>query len=111
MLPSTKRLTTPLFKEVMDKGKLFHGALSSAKFLKTTGASRFSVAVSKKVAKNATDRNKVRRRIYNVLRKIYINVPTGIHGVFMAKNTILKAKLPAIALDMKSIFVKSGLLT
>jgi ribonuclease P protein component len=110
MLPSSKRLTVPLFKEVMDKGKLFHSPYFSVKFLKMPGISRFSVAISKKVAKNAVDRNKLRRRIYSALRSLDAQIPTGFHGVFMAKAPVIKSTLPTLIKEAESIFVKSGII-
>lgn len=110
MISSSKRLTTPFFKNVMDKGKLFHSPIFSVKFLRVSGGSRFSVAVSKKVAKNAVDRNKIRRRVYTALRTLDSKIPQGFHGVFMIKATILKMSLGDITAGLESIFVKSGLL-
>lgn len=110
MLPSSKRLTTPLFKEVMDKGKLVHSSFFSLKIMKATGESRFSVAVSKKIAKSAVERNKIRRRSYSAIRMVLPRLPEGIHGVFMAKAPILKSTLPDISKEVELIFVKSGLL-
>lgn len=110
MLPSSKRLTIPLFKQVMDKGKLFHSMLWSAKIAKTAGESRFSVAVSKKVAKSAVDRNKIRRRTYSALRSLYPRISPGFHGVVMVKAPIAKSTLAAISKELEDFFVKTGLL-
>jgi ribonuclease P protein component len=110
MLPSSKRLTIPLFKGVMDKGRIFHSPFFSAKMLKTEGMSRFSVAVSKKVAKNAIDRNKIRRRIYSTIRPLYPRIIPGIHGVIMPKSTVLKGTFAEKAQELEIFFVKMGIL-
>lgn len=110
MLRSSERLTVPLFKEVMDKGKLVHSPLFSAKLLKTTGTSRYSVAVSKKVAKNAVDRNRIRRRVYSAIRTLAPRLPRGINGVFMAKAGVLTGSFKSVAHGVEEIFVKSGIL-
>lgn len=110
MLKSSLRLTTPLFNEVMDKGKLVHSPLFSAKFLKVVGPSRYAVAVSKKVAKKATDRNKVRRRVYSALRMFPLRIQQGIHAVFMPKESILKTSFKEIAVGIETVFVKSGIM-
>lgn len=93
----------------MDKGRLFHSSFFSAKLLKIEGLSRFSVAVSKKVAKKAVDRNKTRRRVYSSLRPIIAKI-SGIHGVIMIKAPVLKASLKEIESEMAEFFVKIGLL-
>lgn len=110
MLKSSQRLTIPLFKKVMDEGKIFHSPFFSAKLLKVEGPSRFSVAVSKKVAKSAVERNKTRRRVYSALRPLITKVSPDMHGVIMVKAPILKASLGEVSSATEAFFVKSGLM-
>ena len=110
MLSSSRRLTTSLFKEVMDKGKIFHSPIFILRLVKSHSLSRFSVSVSKKVAKNAVDRNKFRRRAYSAIDSLYQNILPGFHGVFIAKNSISKSSFVHMSLDIKNLFVKIGLL-
>lgn len=110
MLPSSKRLTIPLFKTVLEKGKIFHSSLFIFKAIKIEGQSRFSVSVSKKVAKNAVLRNKIRRRVYSNIASVYPSIVNGIHGVFIAKSPIINSPFEEVASDLQSLFVKSGLL-
>ena len=58
------------------------GALS-LKYRVAEGGShtKFAVVVSKKVAKNAVDRNRIRRRIFELLRNNKNTVPDGFEGV------------------------------
>jgi len=110
MLPSSQRLTTPLFKRVMDTGKIFHSPLFSAKILKADGSSRFSVAVSKKIAKNAVDRNRIRRRVYSALHTIGPKVSSGFHVVLMPKAPVASGPFAGITPALKEFFVKTGVL-
>ncbi len=110
MLASSQRLTIPLFKNVMDKGRSMHSSLFIFRLAKIGGNSRFSVSVSKKVAKKAVDRNKIRRRAYSVLNSLYSRIQNGFHGVLIAKNTASKAPFQEISADIEGFFVKSGLL-
>lgn len=70
MIPKKSRITRENFEKVMKKGGLLNSSLFSLRFLqnpyKTT---HFSVVVSKKVAKTAVSRNRIRRRAYSVLKK------------------------------------------
>jgi ribonuclease P protein component len=109
MLPSSKRLTTPLVKEVMDVGKIFHSTLFVFKGTKKSGNSRFSVVVSKKVAKNAVDRNKIRRRLYSAIHSVYTRIQPGFHGIFMVKPVIVKVSMKEIKLSLEEFFVKIGI--
>ncbi len=110
MLQSSRRLTTALFTEVMLKGRVFHSTLFTLRATKSDGISRFSVAIPKKVAKTAVERNKLRRRAYSALRTVYPQVLPGFHGVLIAKSQLLDAKFAEIAPSLQEFFVKSGLL-
>ncbi len=110
MLPSSKRLTTSLFKETIAKGRIFHSSLFTIRVMKSEGLSRFSVAVPKKVAKTAVERNKLRRRTYSVLRNLHSRIKVGFHGVFITKPSIKTANIDSIREDTEQFFVKSGLL-
>lgn len=110
MLPSSKRLTTPLFKSVMDKGKIFHSSLFNIKLLKIEGKSLFSVAVPKKIAKNAVDRNRIRRQVYSALSSFDKKISSGFYGVLIIKALIIKSTFDEILSGLESLFVKTGLL-
>ncbi len=110
MLPAKKRLSVPLFTTALTQGKIVHSPLFTARIWKTTGDSRFSAVVSKKIAKTAVLRNKFRRRIYSVLGRNMESVKAGFHIILLAKPTIIKTELKDIASDLENLFVKSSLL-
>jgi ribonuclease P protein component len=107
MLSRSQRLTIPLFQKVIDEGRLFHSPFFSAKMIKVPGESRFAIAVSKKLAKNATERNKIRRRVYSALRTLPLR---GVHAILMPKAPVLTAPYAKVAEETKALFVKTGLL-
>jgi len=80
------------------------------------GTSRFAVSVSKKVAPTAVERNRIRRRTYAALRSFFdekglkpaTNFP--IEAVLVAKNGIQKLNTVEILADIRSSFVKNGIL-
>ena len=94
----------------MDEGKVFHSTLFVFKAIKTSGISRFSVIVSKKVAKTAVERNKIRRRLYSLLNSGYSEISRGVHGIFIVKNDIKKVSVEELATTLDQFFVKIGLL-
>lgn len=113
MLPRSKRLTTAIFDEVFTTGRTAHSALFTLRMKKTDGPSRFAISVSKKIAKSAVVRNKIRRRTYSALRAILENPKSfkcNVHVVLIAKNGSDKALVGEIANDIRSVFVKSGIL-
>lgn len=66
MLPKKKRLNLYLDENnlLFSEGKRFHSP-NFVFFIRKAKEFKISVVVSKKVAKNATDRNKIRRMIYS----------------------------------------------
>lgn len=82
MIPKNQRISRENFEIIMKKGGLTNSGLFSLRFLKNLPAqdrtdlegpentTHFSVVVSKKVAKNAVLRNKIRRRGYSIFGKI-----------------------------------------
>jgi ribonuclease P protein component len=113
MLPHSQRLSTAVFDEVFKSGRLVHTGLFTVKVKSTTGTSRFAVSVSKKIAKNAVDRNKIRRRTYSaigVVLKGKKSIKKPICGVFVSKKGVEKASMDEIKADILAFFVKNGLL-
>ena len=93
MFPKKKRLDQAEFKQVFNTGKryqspaltLIHSPLSGSEPL------RVAVSVGKKINKQATERNRLRRRIYLALRqeieKLSSLSPAG-NLVFIAKPAV-----------------------
>lgn len=112
MLAKSRRLTKSLFKRVIDEGYTQNTQFALVKSIKIAGESRFAVSVSKKVSKNATDRNKIRRRAYSVIREFIQDerVKDGVYGVFMMKPSVKVLKHKDLAEQIEAFFVKSGFL-
>lgn len=67
MVAKTQRLGRPAFDSLFKTGRRLHTPHVSFIF-RLGGSFRCSVVVSKKVAKKAHDRNRIRRRLYDLLR-------------------------------------------
>ena len=69
---------------VYQNGKTLRRSRMSLVFAKNTrGFTRVGVVVSKKVAKLAVDRNRIRRRVYEALRLNMNYVPEGVDYIFV----------------------------
>ena len=69
MLNKTQRLSTNRVSWLLKKGFKFNNDCVSVKFHLNPGpSSRFSIVVSKKVRPLATDRNLLRRQLYEIIR-------------------------------------------
>ncbi len=110
MLSSKKRLSTTLFKEVILGGSTFHGTFSVVRVKSAQGSSHFGVSVPKKVAKTAVLRNKIRRRMYSIIKKLEKRIIASKNVVIVMKVGSEKAHFEPLAEETEKIFVKSGLL-
>lgn len=69
---------------VYQKGKTIRSPKLSLVFIPNSrGFTRFAVVISKKVLKSAVDRNRVRRRIYETIRKNFEFIPPKTDYIFV----------------------------
>ena len=88
MLPKKRRIPRKEFPKILAEGKRYNSPdllLYSANINKNI-PSKFSFSVSKKVFKNATDRNKYRRRGYAVINRHISKIKTGYLCFFSFKK-------------------------
>jgi ribonuclease P protein component len=145
MLKKSSRLNTEQVKMIMEKGRMAHSPLFTLRFItnpkkiddknKTIGI-RFAAIISKKTAKTAVVRNKMRRRVYGALggiigknnnreflvnnnkksltddnQKILINSNgTEIISVIICKPKALDADFAMLSNDLKILLNKAGVL-
>lgn len=110
MLPHSKRLTTELFAEIIEKGQSTHCSFSSVKVLEYDSVSRYAVSVPKKVAHTAVMRNKLRRRVYSLIRSLSPDLKEGFLVVIVIKQGAEKLSLIDFCGEIQKNFVKAGLL-
>lgn len=111
MLPHSQRLSTAIFDEVFKTGRLVHSGFFTIKVKNTSGTSRFAVSVSKKIAKNAVDRNRIRRRTYSAVENLLKGknkMKKPFLVVFVSKKGVEKAEMNEIQSDIKASFIKNG---
>ncbi len=69
---------------VYQKGKTIRSPKMSLVFVKNArNFTRIAVVVSKKVLKSAVGRNRIRRRVYEVVRLRIDNIPKGVDYIFV----------------------------
>ncbi len=84
MLPKRQRLKRASFAEVSRGGKRLFSPYFSVVFKKNqeNKSCDFAVVISKKVAKNATTRNLIRRRMYHILSELDRSFDNKMDNVF-----------------------------
>jgi ribonuclease P protein component len=105
-----KRLSRKEFKEVLEKGKSIRTNYLVLKYLKQElPYFRLGILISKKVSKKATERNKIKRRIKEIVRLNLPEIPKKLDMVFIVipgiKNefSILKEKVLRIFEKLKNV--------
>lgn len=84
MLSKTRRLGVRGVQEVLLRGRGSRGTVLSVKTLATTSPFRCAVVISKKVAKTAVVRNKVRRAVYRALART--SLPHTGHAILFVQS-------------------------
>ncbi|QQR64725.1 ribonuclease P protein component [Candidatus Kaiserbacteria bacterium] len=80
MLPKKERLSRLEFNRFFSVGKRYHSPLFTLVYAPSP-ALHVSVVVSKKISNHAVVRNKIRRRIYDIVR--HYRTETEVRGVFI----------------------------
>ena len=98
------------FLEVKNKGKMFNSPLFGAIFLVgETEDIKFGFVISKKISKRAVDRNKIKRRISEVLRKRLSDFRPGTRMIFLAKKSLLGVKIRGVEEEIDKLILKQNL--
>lgn len=108
MFPKNRRIPRKMFPLLSNGAKTFKNSLFLLRFVLKGKPSRFCFSVSKKVAKNAVARNKMRRAGYRLLEKHLSAVLPNVLALFsfrtMPKND------GEIIKNLKSILTESKLI-
>jgi ribonuclease P protein component len=92
------------FLEIKNKGKLINNPLfGTAYLIDNTKEVKFGFVISKKISKKAVDRNKIKRRISEILIKKLDKFIPGTKIVFLAKKSLLEAGVGEIEKEIDKI--------
>jgi ribonuclease P protein component len=85
------------FEAIRIEGKIYQSPLFGLVVKKDEGKDKkFGMIVSKKISKRAVDRNKIRRRLAEVIRKNLSNIPEGVSGIVLAKRKLMEVGIEDI---------------
>ena len=111
MLSRKNRLTgAKNFIRVQAEGKVYQSKdFGSAVVDRKDGApSRFAFVVSTKIAKEAVDRNRIKRIMGEAIRLNTLNICDGIDFVFLAKPSITRIPTTEIMKEVKESLEREG---
>lgn len=98
---------------VYQRGYVVRGPLLSLKFVRNERIKthRAAVVVSRKVSKSAVVRNRIRRRIYEVLRSIEPQISAPYDLVFLVSSEELSTiEHPSLQAALAALLTKAGVL-
>ena len=113
MLAKKFRLTSSSdFKKVQEEGKTFQSTNFGIAILdrKDSKPTRFAFVISTKVAKDAVDRNTIRRHMSETVRLLTNYIKEGRDVVFLAKTSIIRVPADGIVREVRTAVKDSGLM-
>jgi ribonuclease P protein component len=72
--------------------------------------SRFCIIVSNKIAKKSTARNKIKRRLREVIRLSLVNIKPGFDCLIIVRQPIVNQKYKTIKQELGNLFKRAKLL-
>jgi len=112
MLPRANRLTKKTdFEKVAHDSRPIHSKhLILKKSADFNNKTKFGLVISAKVSKKAVVRNKIRRRIREILRLNLDKIKPGSKVMIVIKNTIIDKNYQEIEQDLIDLLKKASLL-
>lgn len=103
------------FQNVLRNGRRVQGSFLGLFFLSSqdvvnTSQTKTGFVVSNKISKKATERNRLKRILREVVRQNVYNIKEGFLLVFLAKRSIVDAEPELIKQEALELLSKSGLL-
>lgn len=111
MFKKTNRLTRQDIETVFKNGKNAHTPLFGLSYItqNNTQSNKYSIVVSKKVAKTAVVRNKLRRRGYSILKKESDVLKNNHHIILFFKKGADRLDFKETTTEIKKALKKAGL--
>jgi len=107
MIPKKNRLRRSSVKYTLKKGQKVSNEFFVIKYLRTKcQENRFSVSVSLKTASKAVNRNRLRRRIYNIIKKTNLDFSTKVNMVIIVKKPTAKLTFEELEKKLNDIMKK-----
>lgn len=113
MLAKKFRLTSSHdFRKVQETGLTFQSPNFGIAILdrKDENPTRFAFIISNKVARDAVDRNTIRRHMSETVRLMTNYIKNGQDVVFLAKTSIVKVPADGIVREVRNAVKESGLM-
>lgn len=101
MLPKKHRLTYRESEALLKNSFSLASPFFTLKVRYGLESTKCSVAVPKRVAKKAVERNRIRRRIYAACREVFEEFPLGVHILLFARKGVEGTSLEEIKAEIR----------
>jgi len=112
MLSKNRRIARKQFLGLFQGAKKIHSSHFSLliKAIGSNNASSFSIIASKKVLPRAVSRARLRRRVYNIIKKQLTNFKPSFEALFIAKAGIQKLSFSELEDEITALIEKANIL-
>jgi ribonuclease P protein component len=104
------RLKRKEFKEVLKDGKVFKNDGLVMKVIFKGGEKKIGFLISKKISKKAVVRNKLKRRLRELLREKFGNLKEGLRIVFIPLPSLEKKNFKELKEVLEKVLIRSKVL-
>jgi ribonuclease P protein component len=104
------RLKRKEFKEVLKDGKVFKNDGLVMKVIFKEGEKKIGFLISKKISKKAVVRNKLKRRLRELLREKFGNLKEGLRIVFIPLPSLEKKNFKELKEVLEKVLIRSKVL-
>ena len=119
MLRASHRLSVRQFDEIFEKGRVLHSPFFTLRFVLPAAAASTALKIARspakigavapnKIAKTASERIRLRRAIYGMVKPIYPRVKKDVRAIIFIKSSEPQQK--EFTADLETLFIKAGLL-
>jgi len=112
MLPHSNRLTgKENYERVARQGKVFQSENFGVAYVSRgdKNPSRYGFVISTKISKDATERNRVKRILREVVRQSLFECKAGFDVAFLAKQSIMRVSTDVIGKEVRRSLKEAGL--
>jgi len=106
MLPKKQRVSKEFFKK-LEKTRTFSGEFLIMKVKAEKGLARISFVVSKKIAKSAVERNRLRRMGYAAAELLISKITPGYIFIFYFRKQNKKVSVESLRNEIKNLLKNS----
>jgi len=112
MLPKTNRLSNRIdIEKVLTKGHSFFSKHAGLKFIKNgKDTSRFVVIISLKISKKAVVRNKLRRKLLNIILEYLPDIKTSFDVIILTRPILVNLKYQELKQEINYLLKNSKLI-